>query len=96
MVLVTSDIKWRGAVQIASRMIPDISNQAIEVEKGKMRAWIPPRDQDLIRRLILVYVVDSRHALPHAIANLGQVAALVGPIMVRADAAVFRRRVQRS
>ena len=60
-----------------------------------MHPRIPPRDQDLVQRLVLVDVVDGGDALPHAVADLSLIAAFVGLEVVRADAAVFRGGVQR-
>ena len=53
-----------------------------------MSPGIPPRDQDLVRRLVLVDVVGGGDALLHAVADPGQIAAFVEPEVVCADAAV--------
>lgn len=71
MSIIPLDIERRSTIQITSRMVPDIRNQAINVKNGKMRPRIPPRDQDLVRGLVLVDVVDGGDALPHAVADLG-------------------------
>lgn len=71
MSIIPLDIGRRSTVQITSWMVPDIRNQAINVKNGKMRPGIPPRDQDLVRGLVLVDVVDGGDALPHAVADLG-------------------------
>lgn len=62
--------------------------QTVDVEYGKVRAWITTGNQGLIWDLILPYVVDRRGVLLHLFRDSSVVIGLSLPVLGVSDAHV--------
>jgi hypothetical protein len=55
--------------------------QSVDVHDSNVRAWELFYNLCQVRRLVLEDVVDQRNILQHLVADLGDVARLVGPVL---------------
>lgn len=94
-VYVTSDIGGGRAVEVGGWVVPNVGHKTVDVEDGEVRTWITSFNSHFEWRAVFVDIVDCDDGLPHAAADLGDVARLVGPVLALRQPTVRRGGVHR-
>ena len=82
-------------IEVSSRVIIDIRDQAIRIKESKVSPRVPVRQLDLKRHAVVKDSVHSRRVLLHLPALLRGVRWLVRPVVARHQAACGGETVQR-